>query len=61
MTMRLTGEQVKVIANISDGANVVVTNFGTYPSVRVHRIEDDLIVNVDTDGAVTTLKESREE
>lgn len=58
--MRLTGAQVKAIAEVSDGANVTLSPLSGLPGergiIKVHRLEDDLIVRVEGDGTMSTLK-----
>jgi len=56
--MKLTGEQVRSLNEISDGAIVFVTKTKGQDSIRVRRDEDSLTVSVHADGTETILHEA---
>lgn len=60
--MRLTGDQVRKLAELSDGAAVSVTKkVRGDAEIIVHRLEDGLRVKVDSFGFTETLHDPSNE
>lgn len=53
--MRLTGAQVREIAEISDGADITLQKQKGDSLVWVHRLEDDLRLPIGADGKVVPI------
>jgi hypothetical protein len=58
--MKLTGKQIKEIADISDGADVELSEWKNGMSVRVQRLEDNFLVRVYPDGKTVTFAKQQE-
>lgn len=59
--MKLTGQQIREIHDISDGTEVTLNRTKGQDHVDVERVEDGLRVRVHPNGSMTTLQEARDD